>query len=195
MQHTIYMQHTMQPTIICNTPLYATHHATHHIYAARHAARPSFRYDIWFDYIRLEEEHGDLDRTRDVSTLLYPRAPSHMAMSYWAVPHLSPSPTALRATHEHSGAPPLGVLGRDCAVPDSSESRHACSPSACSQVYERAIANVPPSMEKRAWKRCVVRALTHRRAYARTCVCTHARTHAHTCMRAVGRCRRVPVGR
>ena len=82
MQHTIYMQHTMQHTIICNTPLYATHHATHHIYAARHAARPSFRYDIWFDYIRLEEEHGDLDRTRDVSTLLYPTAPSHMAMSY-----------------------------------------------------------------------------------------------------------------
>ena len=60
------MQHTMQ----------------HIIYAARHAARPSFRYDIWFDYIRLEEEHGDLDRTRDVSTLLNPIAPSHMAMSY-----------------------------------------------------------------------------------------------------------------
>jgi crooked neck len=45
------------------------------------------RYDIWFDYIRLEEEHGDLERTRD--------------------------------------------------------------------VYERAIANVPPSMEKRAWKRYI----------------------------------------
>ncbi|CAN0576634.1 unnamed protein product [Ectocarpus sp. 12 AP-2014] len=70
------------------------------------ASASSLDYDNWFDYLRLEESTGDLDRTREAR------------MEYL----------------ERGGEPNLATELR---------------------VYERAIANVPPVLEKRFWRRYI----------------------------------------
>lgn len=90
-------------------------------------------YDAWFDYVRLEESAGDIERTREVRS---PRAAFDEARRMW------PAPSSSCPTH---------VPSLPQTRPPSSSSPLLPLPP---QVYERAIANVPPAPEKRYWQRC-----------------------------------------
>ncbi len=83
-------------------------------------------YDGWFDYIRLEESAGDIERTREVCGNAVP--------PLCLVAMLASSSMALLIRTALPGCRARGVL---------QEWPHNCTFHAPPQVYERAISNVP----------------------------------------------------
>eukprot|EP00727_Mastigamoeba_balamuthi_P001766 m51a1_g11587 putative crooked neck-like protein 1 (714) ;mRNA; r:67193-70901 len=51
--------------------------------AAAAAADAAVDYDVWFDYVRLEEEHGDVARAREVYERAIARVPPAQEKRYW----------------------------------------------------------------------------------------------------------------
>ena len=95
-------------------------------------------YDSWFDYIRLEESAGDIERTREVR---WSRAAA------WRAASARPPASALAQSR-------FPVCMHTTAAASASPPRR-CSQLALRQVYERAISNVPPAPEKRYWQRYI----------------------------------------
>jgi crooked neck len=58
-------------------------YAKRRIYYEKEIERNPNNYDIWFDYTRLEENNGDLDRTREVYERAITNVPLIMEKKYW----------------------------------------------------------------------------------------------------------------
>ena len=84
-------------------------------------------YDSWFDYIRLEEAAGQPDRVRSLPRCIQAPALLHKGIYCRLIHRCRDSSAAKQLTHD------LQVR----------------------EVYERAIANVPPAPEKRYWQRYI----------------------------------------
>lgn len=108
-------------------------------------ARSPLNYDAWFDFVKLEEEAGDPERVREVRMRVLLQecgCARYIALEGWEG---AVGGAVARLTCE------VGPMSVGCV-----QCPHYASPSyRTRQVYERAVANLPPAEEKRYWQRYI----------------------------------------